>query len=112
MRSLHQHNIPAGAFNVDFIASGFDDTEDASPHITFYEWCRNDDKIKKQLYHLNVEDFLKKFQETIEVATRRVDVKQVQVNCYNDINKNLKENDVILDLDYSKNYEYKHQNEI
>ena len=36
----HQHNIPAGAFDVDFIASGSnqssDDTEDASQHITFF----------------------------------------------------------------------------
>ena len=112
----HQHSIPVGAFDTDFIASGSErssnDTDDVNQHVTFYEWYRDDGKLKKQLYHLNVEDFLKKFQEAIEVAKRHIHVKRVPVNCYNDIKENIKENDVILHVYYSGNYEYKHQNEV
>ena len=85
-------------------------TEDASQYITFYEWCKDDGKLKKQLYDLDAEDFLKNFQEVIEVAKWHIHVKWVQVNCYNDIKENLKENDVILHVDYSESYERKHQN--
>ena len=85
-------------------------TEDARQYITFYEWCKDDGKLKKQLYDLDAEDFLKKFQEAIEVAKWHIHVKWVQANCYNDIKENLKENDVILHVDYSESYERKHQN--
>ena len=50
-------------------------TEDASQYITFYEWCKDDGKLKKQLYDLDAEDFLKKFQEVIEVAKWHIHVK-------------------------------------
>ena len=66
--------------------------------------------MKKQLYHLNVEDFLKKLQEAIGVAKRHIHVNRVQVNFYNDIKENLKGN-VVLHVDYSENYKHTHQNE-
>lgn len=58
--------------------------------------------MRKQLCHLKVENFLKKFQEAIEITKRHIHVKRFRVKCYNGIKENLKDNDVILHVDYNE----------
>ena len=80
--------------------------------VSFYEWCRDDGKIKKALVTVAVSDAIDRVNNQVESLKQHIYVKRQQVKCYNEIKENLEEDEILLHVDYSENYENKQQGEI
>ena len=113
-------NIPD---NMEIIESPNEDStdndddyhDDQSDHpknsFRFYEWGRSDEgKITKISQNLSVTDELLKQQ--IAVLKRYLFTKRTQTSAYNEVKDNLKQNDLLIHVEYSKNYNNEQQWEI
>ena len=81
--------------------------------VKFNEWARGDDgKIKKIDRSVTVENALEAIDSQISILKIQIYVKRVQVQCYNNQKDGLKDNDLMVHVDYSENYDNRQQSEI
>ena len=59
-----------------------------------------------------VSDAIDRVNNQVESLKQHIYVKRQQVKCYNEIKENLEEDEILLHVDYSENYENKQQGEI
>ena len=85
-----------------------DDCDD----IEYYEWAKVDGKVKKVVKSVDVEEAIELFNEQAKILKVHIFVKRTQNTQYNRLKENLKTNEFIIHVDYSKNYKDKEQDEI
>ena len=85
----------------------------AESSIGYYEWKRSlDGKIKKALVTISAEEAIDLFNSQFVTLKQHIYIKQKQVSCYNDIKDNLTNDQLLIHVDYSENYENRQQGEI
>ena len=89
-----------------------DDVEKKEFNIEYYEWTKVDGKVKKVLSSVDIEDAIALFNDHMKVLKAHIFVKRTQNTTYNALKNNLKENEIIVHVDYSENYNNKEQDEI
>ena len=68
--------------------------------------------ITKISRNLSVTDAIKSLKQQIAVLKRQLFTKRTQASAYNEVKDNLKQNDLLIHVDYSENYNNKQQGEI
>lgn len=103
-------------FNDDLLnascTSNDQDVDDAIQTIIFYEWQRDDGKVKKVMVKRKLTDVLNLLESAIRTLKEHMYTKRVQYCHYNEIKSNLKRNQLLLHVGYSESYENKQQGEI
>ena len=78
--------------------------------VRFYKWGKSDEgKISKISRNLSVTDAIESLKQQIAVLKRHLFTKHTQASTYNEVKNNLKQKDILIHLDYSKNYNNKQQ---
>ena len=115
-------NLSRENFNIDLVADS--DSENSTTSVSdcndndqvatvaFYEWAREDTKLKKTLFKKTIDSAIRKFKSTITTLKPHIYVKRVQFNYFNNIKNNLGKSDLLVHVDYSESYENKQQHEI
>ena len=102
-------NVSREDFNVDLIAdsdlensatsvSDCDDN-DQGETVAFYEWAREDTKLKKMLFKKGIDSVIQKFKPTMTTLKHHIYFKRVQFNYYNNIKNNLGMRDLLAHVD-------------
>ena len=71
-----------------------------------------DGKVKKVVKSVDVEEAIELFNEQVKILKEHIFVKRTQNKHDNRLKENLKKNEFIIHIDYSKNYKDKEQDEI
>ena len=88
----------------------FHDDQSDQPRnsVTFYKWGKSDEeKIKKVSRNLSFTDAIKSLKQQIAVLKRHLFAKRTQAPTYNEVKDNLKQNDILIHVDYGENYNKK-----
>ena len=90
-----------------------DQSDQPKKSVRFYKWDKSDEgKITKISRNLSVTDAIESLKQQIAVLKRHLFTKHTQASTYNEVKNNLKQKDILIHLDYSKNYNNKQQWEI
>ena len=85
---------------------------DDSNDVEYYKWAKADRKVKKVVKLVDVEKAIELFHEQVKILKAHIFIKRTQDTHYNQLKENLKTNEFIIHVDYSKNYKNKEQDEI
>ena len=85
-----------------------DDLED----VEYYKWAKVDRRVKKVVRSVDIEEAIELFNEQVKYLKAHNFVKRIQNSCYNRLKENLKTNEFIIHVDYSKTYKDQKQDEI
>ena len=93
-------------------SNAFDDALEALEdlkEVTFYVWRTKDKKIQKVLDSVSGEDFAQMFEESVSGSQMKTHAYNIyrQYSELKHLKKNLGKKDVILSVDFSRNYENK-----
>ena len=88
------------------------DNEGDSQDVEYYKWCRVDGKVQKVLINVNKNDAVTDRVSSIENLKLHIWRKRTQVAIFNAPKKNLEENEILVQCDYSGNYKNLAQDEI
>ena len=81
--------------------------------IAYYEWARGqDNKLTKILFKKSINKSTDLFNRTTGALIKYIYVKRIQLKFYDEVKNNLSRNEILVHVDYSENYENKHQREI
>ena len=81
--------------------------------VRFYEWGKSDEaKITKISRNLSVTDVTESLKQQIAVVKRHLFTERTQASAYNEVMDNLKQNELLIHVDYSETYNNKQQWEI
>ena len=76
--------------------------------MRFYKWGKSDEgKTTKISRNLSVTDAIEFLKQQIAVLKRHLLTKRTKTSTYNDVKDNLKQNDLLIHVDYSENYNNK-----
>ena len=91
-----------------------DENENLGEHsIVYYESaCGQDNKLTKILSKKSINESIDLFKRTIGALKKHIYVKRVQFEFYDEVKNNLSRNETLVHVNYSENYENKHQREI
>ena len=82
-----------------------DQSDQPKKSVRFYKWGKSDEgKITKISRNLSVTDAIESLKQKIAVLKRQLFTKRTQASAYNEVKDKLKQNDLLLHVDYSKNY--------
>ena len=82
-----------------------DQSDQPKKSIRFDKWGKSDEgKIKKISRNLSVTDAFESLKQKIAVLKRQLFTRRTQASAYNEVKDNLKQNDLLLHVDYSENY--------
>ena len=115
-------NVSHEDFNVDLVADSDSensttsvsdcDDNDQGATVPFYEWAREDTKLKKMLFKESIDSAIRKFKSTVTTLKHHIYIKSIQFNYYNNIKNNLGKSDLLVHDEYSQSYENKQQHGI
>ena len=74
--------------------------------------CKVDGKVKKIVKSVDVEEVIELFNEQVNILKAHISVRRTQNTHYNRLKENLKANQFIIHVDYSKSQKDKEQDEI
>ena len=81
-----------------------DQSDQPKKSVRFYEWGNSDKgKITKISWNLSVTDAIELLKQQIAVLKRPLLTKRTQASKYNVVKDNLKQNNLLIHIDYSKN---------
>ena len=90
-----------------------DHSDQPTKSVRFYKWGNSDEgKVTKISQNLSVTDAIESLKQQIAVLKRHLFTKRIQASTYNEVKDNLKQNDLLIHVDYSENYNNKQQWEI
>ena len=90
-----------------------DQSDQPKKSVRFYEWDNPDEgKITKISQNLSVTNATELLKQQIALLKRHLFTKHTQASVYNEVKYNLKQNNILIHVDYSKNYNNKQQWEI
>ena len=82
-----------------------DQSDQPKKSVRFYKWGKSDEgKITKISRNLSVTDAFESLKQKIAVLKRQLFTKRTQASAYNEVKDKLKQNDLLLHVDYSENY--------
>ena len=81
-------------------------------NVEYYEWAKVEGKVKKVVKSVEVEEAIELFNEQVKILNSHICVKRTQNTHYNRLKENLKTNEFILHVNYSKKYKDRKQGEI
>ena len=86
------------------------DGADAESSIGYYEWKQSDDgKIKKAFVTIFAEEAIDLFNSQLVTLKQHIYIKRKQVSRYNDMKDNLSNDQLLIHVYYSENYENRQQ---
>ena len=88
------------------------DIEGDSQDVEYYKWCLVDGKVQKVLINVNENDAVTDWVLSIENLKLHIWRKHTQVAAFNALKKNLEENEILVQCDYSENDKNLAQDEI
>ena len=81
--------------------------------MEFFEWGKSvEGMVSKVQRKMGIVDAINLLKQQIVVLKSHLFTKRTQLECYNTIKENLKQSDLLIHVDYSQNYDNKHQNEV
>ena len=90
-----------------------DQSDQPKKSVRFYKWGKSDEgKITKISQNLSVTDATESLKQQIAVLKKHLFTKRTQASTYNEVKDNLKQNDLLIHVDYSENDNNKQQWEI
>ena len=98
--------------NCSDLELNMDDFHNNKESITFHQWIRVDNKIQKLEIELLCDETCQKFSVDHKLLKKRIYVKRQQHAYYNKLKEKLGKNEVLLLVEYSKNYSNIQQGEI
>ena len=98
--------------NCSNLELNMDDFHNNKESITFHQWIRVDNKIQKLEIELPCDKTCQKFSVDHKLLKKRIYVKRQQHAYYNKLKEKLGKNEVLLLVEYSKNYSNIQQGEI
>ena len=89
-----------------------DQSDQPKKSVRFYKQAKSDEgKITKISQNLSVTDAIESLKQQIALLKRHLFTKRTQASAY-EVKDNLKQNDLLIHVDYSENYNNKQQGEI
>ena len=99
--------------NITTSSNDSSEDEETDYNVSYYEWSRGDDgKIKKVLANVEPEEAIEVFNKQLSALKKHIFTKRQLAIVYNDIKNRLKPGELLVNVDFSENYENKQQDEI
>ena len=90
-----------------------DQSDQSKMSVRFYKWGKSDEeKIRKVSRNLSVTDAIESLKQQIALLKRHLFTKRTRASANNEVKDNLKQNDILIHVGYSENYNNKQQWEI
>ena len=109
------HGLTESDFSISESESGSDTDVgiDSTPRVKFLQWKKNETGyLTKMEIELEIDDALEMWQEKVITLKKHIYTKRQQQAEFKRLKEEIKENEIIIYLDYSENYKSQHQNEI
>ena len=98
---------------IKIVVPGSQNGTNGEHFVEFFEWGNSvGGMVSKFMRKMEIVDAINLLKQQIVVLKSHLFTKSTQLECCNTIKENLKQSDLLIQVNYSQNYDSKHQNEV